>query len=227
VAKLHEVAIHKLRPTQITVGMIEVHDKRAKLEGMKKSEQRDFMAAHPIPAVWGPDEKLYITDHHHLGRAASEAGLDSGFFLVEDDFSKLAIAQFWPQMNVARWVHPIDQKGQVRGFDDIPDHLEKLVDDPYRSLAGYVRDAGGYEKTPTAFAEFLWADFFRPRVKIGPTRQQFDAGVQTGLKLATSAEAAHLPGYKGAAGAGAATAGQQRPTANSSASAAAAKSGAG
>jgi hypothetical protein len=99
-------------------------------------------------------------------------------------------------MSAAKCVHPIDQKGRPQGFEDIPDHLEKLVDDPHRSLAGYVRDAGGYEKTPTAFAEFLWADFFRPRVKIGPTRPQFDASVATGLKLASSPDAAHLPGYK-------------------------------
>jgi hypothetical protein len=164
---------------------------------MKKSEQRDFMAAHVIPAVWGPDGRLYITDHHHLGRAASEANVDTGFFLVEDDFSSLPIAQFWPKMSTAQWVHPIDQLGQPRGFEDIPDHLEKLIDDPYRSLAGYVRNAGGYDKTATAFAEFQWADFFRPRVKIGPTRPQFDVSVATGLKLASSPEAAHLPGYKG------------------------------
>ena len=195
---LHEVEIHRLRPTQITVGMIEVQDKRDKLRGMKKSEQRDFMQAHPIPAVWGPDGHLYITDHHHLGRAASEAGVDTGFFLVEEDFSKLPIAQFWPKMQAAQWVHPIDQNGEPREFQDIPDHLEKLVDDPYRSLAGYVRDAGGYEKTPTAFAEFLWADFFRPRVPIGDTRPQFHASVNDAVKLAVSPVAAHLPGYKGA-----------------------------
>ncbi|MGH8275403.1 MAG: ParB-like protein, partial [Steroidobacteraceae bacterium] len=33
--KLHEVEIHRLRPTQITVGLIEVHDKRAELEALK------------------------------------------------------------------------------------------------------------------------------------------------------------------------------------------------
>jgi hypothetical protein len=60
-----------------------------------------------------------------------------------------------------------------------------------------VRDAGGYEKTPTAFAEFLWADFFRPRVAIGPTRQDFQKSVDQAMKIATSPEAAHLPGYKG------------------------------
>jgi hypothetical protein len=205
-ASLHEVEIHKLRPTQITVGIIEVHDKRAKLEGMKKHEQRDFMQAHPIPAVWGPDGKLYITDHHHLGRAASEADVDTGFFLVEADYSKVPIAQFWPKMNTEKWAHPIDQNGKTCGFEDIPDHLEKLIDDPYRSLAGYVRDAGGYEKTPTAFAEFQWADYFRTRVTIGPTRSDFNNAVQRALLLAVSKDAAYLPGYKGSKTAAAAAA---------------------
>ena len=198
-AKLHEVEIHRLRPTQITVGLIEVHDKREKLLSLSKSEQHEFLKAHPMPAVWGPDGNLYITDHHHLGRACSEAGIDSAFFLVEDNFSKLPVAQFWPKMAAERWAHPIDQVGKPRPFADIPNHLEKLIDDPYRSLAGYVRDAGGFDKTPTAFAEFLWADFFRTRIQIGPTRSDFNASVQQALKLATSSEAAHLPGYKGAA----------------------------
>jgi hypothetical protein len=193
---LHEVEIHKLRPTQITVGMIEVHDKRARLEAMKKHEQRDFMQAHPIPAVWGPDGKLYITDHHHLGRAASEANVDTGFFLVEADYSNVPIAQFWPKMNAENWAHPIDQQGKACGFEDIPNHLGKLIDDPYRSLAGYVRDAGGYDKTPTAFAEFQWADFFRTRVTIGPTRADFDNAVRRALVLAATKQAAYLPGYK-------------------------------
>jgi hypothetical protein len=194
-AKLHEVEIERLRPTQITVGMIEVHDKRDKLAAMKRHERAEFMEAHPIPAVWGPDGKLYITDHHHLGRAASEAGVDSGFFVIEDDFSKIAIADFWPRMLAAKWAHPIDQHGRQRTFQEIPDHLEKLIDDPYRSLAGYVRNAGGFEKTPTAFAEFLWADFFRPRVALGSTRNEFYRSVDDAVKLATSKAAAHLPGY--------------------------------
>ena len=195
-AKLHEVEIHRLRPTQITVGLIEVADKRSMLEALKKHAQRDFLEEHPIPAVWGPDGKLYITDHHHLGRAASEASIDSGFFLVEDDFSKLPIAQFWPKMSAAHWAHPIDEQGRRRPFTEIPDHLEKLRDDPYRSLACFVRNAGGFDKTPTAYAEFLWADFFRSRVMIGPTRADFDSAVKQALVLAGSDAAAHLPGYK-------------------------------
>lgn len=196
-SKLHEVEIHRLRPTQITVGMIEVNDKRKMLESMKHHEQREFLEAHPIPAVWGPEDKLYITDHHHLGRAATDAGIETGFFCVEEDFSKLATPDFWRKMRDARWAHPIDETGCHQHCDDIPHHLSKLRDDVYRSLAGYVRNAGGYDKTPTAFAEFLWADFFRTRIAVGPTRADFDQAVKQALKLAAAAEAAGLPGYHG------------------------------
>jgi hypothetical protein len=196
-AKLHEVEVHRLRPTQITVGMIEVDDKRAKLKALHDHERRDFLAAHPIPAVWGPEDKLYITDHHHLGRALTDANIDTGFFCVEEDFCKLELPEFWQKMRAAHWAHPIDEKGRACHCDDIPHHLNKLRDDVYRSLAGYVRNAGGFEKTPTAFAEFVWADFFRPRVVVGPTRQDFDKAVAQALKLASSPDAAKLPGYLG------------------------------
>jgi hypothetical protein len=196
-SKLHEVEIHRLRPTQVTVGLIEVHDKRARLEALGKHERKEFLSDHPIPAVWGPDGKLYITDHHHLARAAEEAAIDTGFFSVEEDFSKVPIAQFWPRMSAAHWAHPIDQNGKPVSFELIPDSLLKLIDDPYRSLAGYVRDAGCYDKSPTAFCEFQWADFFRARVRIGPTRADFNNAVAIALKLAASPEAAKLPGYKG------------------------------
>jgi hypothetical protein len=148
--------------------------------------------------VVGPDEKIYLTDHHHLGRALSEAKIERGFFLVEADFSKLDEQRFWTTMHANKWVHPIDEKGKRLKIEDIPRHIDHLRDDPYRSLAGYVRNAGGYEKTPTAFAEFLWADFFRERVKIGPTRADFDKAVQQALKLAGMPEASKLPGYKAA-----------------------------
>jgi hypothetical protein len=196
-AKLHEVEIHRLHPTQITVGMIEVHDKVTMLQTLKKPGLRDFLVAHAVPAVWGPDDKLYLTDHHHLGRAAFEAGVESGFFWVEDDLSKLKPQEFWKRMQTERWAHPVDEHGQPLTCDDIPRHLEKLRDDVYRSLAGYVRNAGGYDKTPTAFAEFVWADFFRKRIVVGPKRSDFDQAVVQALKLAASQDAAGLPGYHG------------------------------
>jgi hypothetical protein len=194
--KLHEVELKKLHPTQLTVGMYEVQDKRKALAEMKHHQRRDFLEAHPIPAVWGPNERLYITDHHHLARAAFEESVESGFFWVEADYSPDAPAKFWTRMQAARWAHPIDEKGIVKSCNDIPSRVDALRDDVYRSLAGYVRNAGGYDKTPTAFAEFVWADFFRPRIAIGPARSEFEQAVKKAMALAGSEAAKELPGYR-------------------------------
>lgn len=197
-ARQHEAPMHKLRPTQITIGFIEVSVKRKELLALKKHQQRDFLAAHMIPAVYGPDEHVHITDHHHLARAALEAGIESGFFLIEADLALLEPSAFWREMGEKRWAHPIDEHGRRQPFTAIPKHLEELRDDVYRSLAGFVRTAGGYEKTPTAFCEFAWADFFRHRIVIGPTQEDFERAVATALVLARSPAARELPGYRSA-----------------------------
>ncbi|MBZ0091154.1 MAG: hypothetical protein K8F27_02875 [Sulfuricellaceae bacterium] len=195
-AKIHEHKIHDLRPTQLTIGMIEVQDKKKRLASLNVHEQRSFMEAHPLPAVLGPEGNLYITDHHHLGRAALEAGVETGFFMVEADFSGLDMERFWPEMDRNKWVHPLDENGVRHVYALIPHHLEKLSDDVYRSLAGYVREGGGYEKTPTAFAEFVWADFFRRSIAVEDIKRDFAAAVPRAKALALSVAAQGLPGYK-------------------------------
>jgi hypothetical protein len=153
------------------------------------------MKAHPMPAVIGPKARLYITDHHHLGRAALEAGLTCGYFLVEEDLSSCGADDFWKQMNKNQWVHPLDENGVRHYYSAVPEQLGKLVDDVDRSLAGYVRDGGGFEKTPTAFAEFVWADFFRRTIPIEDVRGDFGAAVKAGMTLAKSRLAKGIPGY--------------------------------
>ena len=194
-SKVQEAALKGLHPTQLTVGMIVVQDKRKHLAGMKPADRQDFMKEHPMPAVVGPEGKLYITDHHHLGRAALEAGVANGFFLVEDDLSNCTLEAFWKEMNENLWVHPLDENGVRHYYSTIPDCLSKLVDDVYRSLAGYVRDEGGYDKTPTAFAEFIWADFFRRKIAIETVRSDFQTAVHAGISLAQSKWAKNIPGY--------------------------------
>ena len=196
--KIHECKIDDLRPTQITVGMIEVHDKRKHIESLGHHERKQFLAEHPIPAVVGLEERLYVLDHHHLARALWDASIETGVFSIEADLSTLHHEAFWIEMNARQWVHPVDGAGKRQDPDALPKHIKGLVDDAYRSLAGYVRNAGGFVKTDTVFAEFLWADFFRRHIRIEPGREGFDAAVARGLELAHSAEARQLPGFRAA-----------------------------
>ena len=195
--KLHQATIKSLRPTQLTVGMLEVEHKRKKLAAHTPKEQQEFLNAHPMPVVIGPSQQLYITDHHHLARAALEAGVANACFEVDADLSDFQPEEFWEEMDKNQWVHPLDHNGIRHVYSHIPCHLDQLVDDVYRSLAGYVRDEGGYDKTPTAFAEFIWADFFRRNVAIEDLTADFHKSVQRGVRLARSPIAKRIPGFKG------------------------------
>jgi hypothetical protein len=72
-----------------------------------------------------------------------------------------------------------------------------LVDDPFRSLAGEVRRSGGFAKDTTPFSEFLWADFFRRRIKRKLVDDDFPSALVRASKLARSGEADYLPGWCG------------------------------
>ena len=194
--KIQETALRQLLPTQLTVGMIEVRVKAKHLASLKPKEAQAFLADHAMPAVIGPGGRHYITDHHHLARAALDAGIDSAFFSIEADLSKYRAEEFWREMDRNQWVHPLDENGTRHHYALIPTDLKKLIDDVYRSLAAFVRNAGGYDKTPFPFAEFVWADFFRRNVAIEDLKANFDAAVKTAIPLAQSHRAARLPGYR-------------------------------
>jgi hypothetical protein len=73
----------------------------------------------------------------------------------------------------------------------------KLIDDPFRSLAGELRRAGGFAKDTTPFSEFLWADFLRRHVKRKIVETHFEHALEKALELAKDEQASYLPGWCG------------------------------
>ena len=114
-----------------------------------------------IPVVLGPDERYYVVDHHHLARALHDEGVKDILVTVIGDLTMVDRDAFWGVMDNKRWVYPYDAKGERRHFKDLPKSVADLKDDPFRSLAGELRRAGGFAKDTTPFSEFLWADFLR------------------------------------------------------------------
>ena len=83
--------------------------------------------------------------------------------------------------------------------------MSKLKDDPYRSLAGEVRKAGGYAKDSSPYTEFLWADFFRPLFRKSDLSAKGGQGLPQSLvveavALARGPKAQFLPGWSGVSG---------------------------
>jgi hypothetical protein len=196
-SKLQHAPVVSLCPTQLTVGLLEVEAKKRKLQALSSKDQAAFLAGHPMPVVLGPAQRMYITDHHHLARAAYDLKIQEACFEIEGDLSTLSQDIFWIHMEKESWVHPLDHNGVRHRYEFIPKTLDKLVDDVYRSVAGFVRDADGYDKTQTAFAEFIWADYFRRNIAIEDVLENFAGAVKQGMELARNPMAKRIPGYKG------------------------------
>jgi hypothetical protein len=194
---LTQVAITDLRPTQITVGMREVLAKRKHWRELAKKKGGNFLGRHLIPVILGPKQRNYVIDHHHLARALHDEGVKEIAVTVLANLSKLDADAFWTVMDNRNWMHPFDAKGRRRHYKDIPKSVTELVDDPFRSLAGELRRAGGYAKDTTPFSEFIWADFLRRRMKRKLVERDFQRAVEKALELGRSMDANYLPGWCG------------------------------
>ena len=194
---LKPVPLKELRPTQITIGFREVHERRRHWREKKGKMKDAFLGSHMIPVVLGPKDRHYVIDHHHLARALIEEAVKEVLVTVIARLDRLEESAFWIFLDNRAWQHPFDAEGRRRGYSDIPKSIADLVDDPYRSLAGALRRAGGYSKETTPFSEFLWADFLRRRIKRRLVTGEFDAALDAALRLSRQTDADYLPGWCG------------------------------
>ncbi|MEW6643690.1 MAG: ParB-like protein [Pseudomonadota bacterium] len=198
---LQPVPILSLKPTQLTVGMREVKEKRKRWREHKSKKRAELLGSHMIPVVMGPGRKHYVIDHHHLSRALHEEGVKDILVTVVADLTMVDPAVFWNVMEARRWVYPYDSKGVRQNYRKLPKTVADLKDDPFRSLAGELRRIGGFAKDVTPFSEFVWADFLRNRLARRTVEADFDKALEKALTLAKSQDAIYLPGWCGPAAA--------------------------
>jgi hypothetical protein len=194
---LQEVPLRALRPTQMTVGFKEVQAKRKQWAKLGHGKRKAAMAEVLFPVVAGPKGVYFILDHHHTAVALMREGARKVQIGVVRDLSGLNRSAFWIYLDHESWVHPYDRKGRRRTFREIPASFAGLRDDPYRSLAGAVQDAGGFAKSDTPFLEFLWTNYFRTSIPAGLVKSHYHKAVRRAAALAHTQEAQHLPGWTG------------------------------
>lgn len=188
--------IADLHPTQITVGLHEVAQKRLRWRsGIRKS------GAQPAPrliapVVYGPGGALYLVDRHHLLRALAAEGIQRVLIRTIGDFTALPADKFWPALDVRGWCRSFDAEGCRRPFSEMLAPIDGLVDDPFRSLVSVLRRAGGFSKKSTPFSEFAWADFLRRSISCNAVNKDFEGALRRGLALAGSLAARDLPGWR-------------------------------
>ena len=194
---IEPVKLSELRPTQITVGFREVQEKRRQWREHLANDGSQFLGRHMIPVVIGPKGRCYVIDHHHLARALLDEGVENVLVDPLADLSALSKDAFWVYIDHRNWCFPYDPGGKRLDFDEIPKSVGDMQDDPWRSLAGELRRAGGFAKDPTPFAEFLWADFLRRRIRARLLDRDFPAALTQALTLARGKDARYLPGWCG------------------------------
>lgn len=194
-AEPDRILITDLHPTQMTLGLREVAEKRRRWRA--RIRYAEICDPQPVvaPVVLGPGGTPYLIDRHHLVRAVSEEGVGEVHVLPVADLSAMSHGAFWRTLDAHGWCHPYDALGCRRPFGDIPGAIAELADDPYRSLASALRRAGGFRKKPTPFSEFAWADFLRHRVSSEVLAADFEAALRRGLVIAGTSAACDLPGW--------------------------------
>lgn len=165
-----------LRPTQFGVGLDEVKCKKQRFESMPSSDLQSYLLkeSHSVPVTISPAGDFYLSDHHHMARALYDANVPKSSKVmlanVTDNWNKLTQDQFWQLMlqNNRMWLFDEKGMGPISPMH-LPRHVDKLQDDFFRSLAFFVKHAGGYGKTTTDFSDFQWANFFRSNITLPPS----------------------------------------------------------
>ena len=184
--KILKKDVLKLRPTQFSLGLEEVDSKVQKLLKMTPKELKKHQDSKTIPVVLGPNKEPFMVDHHHAARACWEVGIKKVKVVVIADFSNMSVNKFWRAMVERKWVYLHDQFGTFRSFqhDMLPHDIRGLADDPYRSLAWAVKEAGGFPKSDIPFFEFAWANLFRNKIEPKLVRNNFELATRKAIRLA-------------------------------------------
>jgi hypothetical protein len=117
------------------------------------------------------------------------------FVTITADLSNLSPNAFWQEMQSKGWDYLYKRGVGPLSPKELPATVSDMEDDPYRSLADAARDDGAYQKTTILYADFLWADFFRSRINLGTSDQDFAQAENEADGIAHTPAAENLPGY--------------------------------
>jgi len=193
--------------------MAEVRIKAEKLKDeIQRRSERDFLnylLKHnkEEPVIIGPGGIFYITDHHHLARALYDVGALNTYCTIVENLSDAKPNAFWKHLEDNNEVYLKDQNGNPITPHGLPTSVKDLSNNPFRSLAGAVREACGFEKGDKSssgddYLEFQWADYFRTHwaqtgIPAKDIDTNFEGAANAALHLAVQKDAAALPGYTG------------------------------
>ena len=159
-----------------------------------------YLLSKPIPVVLGPEGKYYQIDGHHTAYAFAWWKRNVLGPMepspLRDKLKDLPLVAevlcnwtsrfpttdlFWNAMSVKNWAL-LESMGRARSYEELPNNIAEMGDNPYRSLAGIAElvPVPAIGKTCIPFAEFRWADYYLNLARQGKM------GLFMSMALATS-----------------------------------------
>lgn len=176
-----------LKPTQFSIGLLEVEFKVIKMKKMTVKQLHKFVEEREVPVIISPWKDLYIIDRHHFLFACWHADIPEVKVKVVKDYSrrKWTFHAFWKEMKKHNYAYLYDQFGDgPRNPLYLPPDIRGLADDPYRSLVWVIKKEGGFANTTESFAEFHWANHFREKKLLeSHGRAGMHAAIKKALRL--------------------------------------------
>ena len=159
---LKPVAIADLRPTQMTVGVREVKEKRKRWRDESNKKGAEFLGKHMIPVVLGPKDRHYIIDHHHMALALHDEGVKEVLVTVVKNLRTLEPDSFWFVLDNHSWMHSYDDEGRLRPYKDLPKTVTGLIDRSVPLAGGRTATRRRVRQGHDAVQRILVGGFFAP-----------------------------------------------------------------
>eukprot|EP00656_Telonema_subtile_P054510 TRINITY_DN8174_c0_g4_i1.p1 TRINITY_DN8174_c0_g4~~TRINITY_DN8174_c0_g4_i1.p1 ORF type:complete len:636 (+),score=131.56 TRINITY_DN8174_c0_g4_i1:97-2004(+) len=187
------VSPYDLKPTQFEVGLAEVLGSKVKFFANKSlGEVVGYLSKKVIPVIVGNHGRsLYQIDGHHTTYAMhwwkANVVMKMPESVQRTQLLSLPLvanikcnwtskfeseSEFWAGMQKSNFVL-LEKSGQPMTATQLPATIDKLTDNPLRSLAGIAEIVTSpcIAKTCVPFAEFVWSDFLRSQISAGKMPQ--------------------------------------------------------
>lgn len=195
---LVEVPIAQLRPTQLCVGLAEVHSRLRDFSAENARERRSYLGSKPVPLVRNRRGDVWMVDRHHRLRALIEMEPEAtafGYLVLEldsDDHHDVLDA-----LHRRGWLYLYDGRGLGPLHPTaLPLSLSGTQDDPYRSLVWKLKREGLVAAAPLIpFHEFRWGAWLRSRNLPPFSSDRLDPALPAARALVRSQAASHLAGW--------------------------------
>ena len=192
---LIEVPIARLQPTQLCIGLAEVNHRIADFAAASSTQRRNYLRRKPVPLVRNRAGALWMVDRHHrlsaLQRVDAQA---TAFGYLVLNVATTSRQQTLQELQRRGWLYLHDKRGKGPWPPDVlPQALDRLQDDLYRSLVWKLKREGLIAASPLVpFHEFRWAAWLRRHVLPAFHSLYLDPALHAARRLVCSPAAAAL-----------------------------------